>query len=133
MNLSETTMQKTESSIYLDLELLRGLEELGSPGADSLVAELAHIFTDTTPVILTELRMAAKNDQGTTASRLAHRLKGSAANIGAKHMAALCAQLEKSASTNPTKINQEIVERIIESFSASVHALQQHITTARQN
>jgi len=111
----------------LDIELLRGLEELSPPGTESLVVELVKLFADSTPSILEELRSALAQGELTSASRLAHRLKGSAANIGAAKMSALCAQLEKSAQTNQPEVNNALVERISASFTASLLELNSYI------
>jgi HPt (histidine-containing phosphotransfer) domain-containing protein len=125
-------MHETEFAIYLDVELLRGLEDLSPPGPDSLVSELTNLFTESTPALLKELNTAVVSGQVLVASRLAHRLKGSSANIGAKHMSVLCAQLEKSAQVNPADDNLKLVEQITASFTASTKVLQAHIKASRQ-
>jgi len=116
----------------LDLDLLRGLEELSPPGPDNLLCELAELFEKTTPQLLSDLKSATTNAQLETVVRIAHRLKGSAANIGAQGMANLCSHLEKSATQNLTEVNSKYTDEIVHSFCVSCQEIRNWINQLKQ-
>ncbi len=116
----------------LDIELLRGLEELSPPGTDNLLDELAELFEKTTPQLLSDLRSAITSAQIETVVSIAHRLKGSAANIGAKGMANLCSHLEKSATRNSLEINSKCADEIVNSFLVSSQEIRNWINHLKQ-
>jgi HPt (histidine-containing phosphotransfer) domain-containing protein len=69
------------------------LRELRADYGD-LAAELLELFEKTAAATLGELRAALDADDAAEVRRLAHRLKGSARNVGATGMAELAAALE---------------------------------------
>jgi PAS domain S-box-containing protein len=79
----------------LDRSRLEGLRELGRIGGRDLVAELVTKFEELQP--LTSLRQAQKSGDREAMKFLAHRLKGSGANLGAVRLARLCGELEAMA------------------------------------
>jgi two-component system sensor histidine kinase/response regulator len=60
-----------------------------------VAAELLQLFETTAAATLTEIRAALDAGDREEARRLAHRLKGSARNVGATGMADLSAELEQ--------------------------------------
>jgi CheY-like chemotaxis protein/HPt (histidine-containing phosphotransfer) domain-containing protein len=60
----------------------------------ALLAELVLLYRAETPVLLRDLRAACAEDAGGNVERLAHRLKGSLATLGARQAAAAAARLE---------------------------------------
>ncbi len=60
----------------------------------ALLAELVVLYRAETPLLLRDLRAACAEDAGSTVERLAHRLKGSLATLGARRAAAAAARLE---------------------------------------
>ena len=118
--------------VNLDIDLLRGLEELSPPGTDNLLVELAELFEKTTPQLLSDLRSAITSAQIETVVRIAHRLKGSAANIGAQGMANLCSHLEKSATQNSAEINSQCADEIVNSFLVSSEEIRNWINPLKQ-
>ena len=73
------------------LNRLRKLEQFGAPG---LVKRLTDIFLQDTARLLTDLRSSAQQGDADRLRKLAHALKGSAANLGAREMVRICAELE---------------------------------------
>ncbi|HYK25222.1 MAG TPA: PAS domain-containing protein [Steroidobacteraceae bacterium] len=61
--------------------------------------ELAHTFVHTSEELLAELSRAAGHSDRSALSRAAHSLKGASANIHARPLRALCAELETGAAT----------------------------------
>jgi HPt (histidine-containing phosphotransfer) domain-containing protein len=79
----------------LDLDLLR---ELGSLEGDEeglkFLQELTAIFLQDTSRLVPELGKSLVMGDASTAQKLAHRLKGSCGNIGARRMEELCSHME---------------------------------------
>ncbi len=97
----------------LDPEVLAGLRELG--GAE-MVAELAEMFYKDASSHLASLREAIEGDDSQLVHRSAHTLKGSSGNMGAKRMAALCAELESVSASGDLARAPELLERLEEEF-----------------
>jgi len=69
-------------------------------GESDIVSELIDLFLEDTPVRLGALRQAIRQSADRTLAQAGHSLKGSCAMMGAKHMAELCAELERLGHTN---------------------------------
>jgi CheY-like chemotaxis protein/HPt (histidine-containing phosphotransfer) domain-containing protein len=75
------------------LDKLRRLERT-SPG---LLKNVADLFLTDTPPRLADLRDAMLRQDAARLAKLAHAMKGSAANLGARGMAAICADVQARA------------------------------------
>lgn len=75
------------------LDRLRKLEKT-TPG---LLKNVTDLFLQDTPPRLEDLRDAILKADAARLARLAHAMKGSAANLGATGMAAICAEVEARA------------------------------------
>jgi CheY-like chemotaxis protein len=73
----------------LDPEVLRGLRELQPEGEPDLMADLLALFRADAERLVGEMRAAAAAGAAEALQRAAHTLKGSGANLGAVHLAAL--------------------------------------------
>jgi CheY-like chemotaxis protein len=83
----------------LDKAIINGLKELREPGQPDPLAELTELFfKDARPRLDAMAAAAAAGDMATLGAT-AHTLKGSASNLGARRLSALCAILEKQAKT----------------------------------
>jgi HPt (histidine-containing phosphotransfer) domain-containing protein len=81
------------------LDVVQALERM--EGDRELLEELAHLFTDEWPKSVAEIEGALKAGDTTELERLAHGLKGAAANVGAKRLSAAALEMEKiSAARN---------------------------------
>ena len=78
-----------ESHAPVDLAHLHDLTD----GEPSLTREIACLYVTTARACLTEIEQARAN--GADTSRLAHSLKGSSLNLGAREMARLAAEAER--------------------------------------
>ncbi|MEN2745272.1 Hpt domain-containing protein [Sinomonas halotolerans] len=78
----------------LDPERIAVLRELGPADGQGLLPATAEAFRHEAEWGLRDLRAAAADGGGEPLFRAAHRLRGSAANIGASRVADLCAELE---------------------------------------
>lgn len=120
--MSDLNSPQTQDLPILDYKHLSALDELSDPN-DSLINELSKIFSSTTPNLLSELKNAVERDDQESIRRLAHRLKGSAANLGARRMAAQCAELERQSQNSKSELNLLLLLQIEENFKASEQAL----------
>ncbi|HKN62312.1 MAG TPA: Hpt domain-containing protein [Candidatus Acidoferrales bacterium] len=72
-------------------------------GDRELLEELVHLFTDEWPKSVAEIEAALKAAAATVLERLAHGLKGAAANVGAKRLSAAALDMERLASARNLK------------------------------
>ncbi|HET7272842.1 MAG TPA: response regulator, partial [Rubrobacter sp.] len=80
----------------LDSAVIEGLRELGDP---EMLQELGEMFFDDANSALRALREALQGNDAHSVEAVAHTLKGSSGNMGAKRMSSLCAQLEDAGSS----------------------------------
>jgi PAS domain S-box-containing protein len=81
----------------LDARTIAGLRELQTPGEPDALTELVKLFAQDGHKRLAKMAQAFESSDSSALANHAHTLKGSANNMGARDLAALCAQLEKSA------------------------------------
>jgi HPt (histidine-containing phosphotransfer) domain-containing protein len=84
----------------VDRDRLRGLRD----DYGDLAAELLRLFETTAAATLDEVRAAHEAGDRDEVRRLAHRLKGSARNVGATGMAEFAAALEQDPHDAPAAI-----------------------------
>jgi HPt (histidine-containing phosphotransfer) domain-containing protein len=116
--------EKTGDEESLDPEVLAGLRELG--GAEML-AELAEMFLDDASSGLATLREAIEAGDANSVERVAHTLKGSSGNMGAKGMAAICAELQDTGSSGDLSCAPELLEQLEDEFERVRPALEAEI------
>ncbi len=112
--------QHTGGSV-IDQAQLAGLREIQQPGESDLVTELIDLFLNESASQLKALREAVINNDTVELRRLAHLLKGSSANIGARSMADLYEEME-----GPDRPNGEgvaLFARIEKEFAVVSEAL----------
>jgi len=78
----------------LDPEVVEQLRALSLASNSDLLARLGASFARDTPVRLEALRAAAAGGDVDAVAFNAHTIKGSAANLGAVHVAEICRQIE---------------------------------------
>jgi len=81
------------SSVSLPMLVEKALGQVEQDSA--LLSEVVDIFVDTAPDLLNDLKTAANNADAETLRRVAHSLKGAAANICAEPMCATASALER--------------------------------------
>jgi two-component system sensor histidine kinase/response regulator len=86
----------------LDPDQLAVLRSIGPDDGLGLLQAVAELFLGQAPQLLGDLRRAATEDDPETLRGVAHHLKGSAANVGAVRVAALCQELESAAAGSTT-------------------------------
>src|SRR5215831_7997606 len=86
----------------IDPVIIAGLRQLRTPGKSDPLSELIDLFLKEAPGRLDAVEKAiARNDASSMALTLnsVAALKGSAGNLGARNLAALCEEIEQSAKT----------------------------------
>jgi CheY-like chemotaxis protein len=84
----------------IDPVVIAGLRQLRTPGKPDPVVELIDLFLEEAPAHLQALETAVAQNDHTSLARTfgaAVRLKGSASNLGARNLAALCDEIEQTA------------------------------------
>ncbi len=100
----------------LDLSVIASLRELREPGQPDPVAELIDLFLRDAP---DKVQQVTTGVEAGDASRLhagAHSLKGSASNLGARVLAAICAQLDQKARAGKLEGTGELVKQLLEEY-----------------
>ncbi|MCU1267241.1 MAG: putative Histidine kinase (modular protein) [Acidobacteria bacterium] len=120
--IEHTVPADNSRSSAIDPSQLAALREIQQPGQPDFVTELIDLFLEETETHLEALRQASANNDATEVRRLAHLLKGSSANIGARKIAALYAEMEGNVQTNGE--GTRLLARIEMEFAAVRKALQ---------
>jgi HPt (histidine-containing phosphotransfer) domain-containing protein len=101
--INQFTSQKNEFSIdqleklpIYDQTLIDSYRSFSSEGTNDFLRNIINLFLDSTPKLLTQIDGAISTSNETELKHLAHKLKGSVANFGAKRMVMLCEWMERS-------------------------------------
>jgi HPt (histidine-containing phosphotransfer) domain-containing protein len=79
----------------IDPAVLADLRQMRDRGAPDVFKELLALFRADAPPLLSAMRTAVAEGNAQKLKASAHSLKGAAANLGGRTLAALCAELEK--------------------------------------
>ena len=79
----------------LDQAVIASLRQLTPPGEPDVLSEVLQMFLHEVPPRMDRLRIALAAGNIQEVYRAAHSLKGSAGNIGAKRLMAVCKQLDE--------------------------------------
>jgi signal transduction histidine kinase/DNA-binding response OmpR family regulator len=100
---------------HIALDGLRELERTGAPG---LVKKITDLFLLDTPRQLTDLRDSVQNGDSVRLVKVAHTLKGSAANLGAREMVRICAELQVLGEAENISIAPSLVADLESQFGS---------------
>jgi HPt (histidine-containing phosphotransfer) domain-containing protein len=115
-----------ESSV-LDVSVMAAIRALGSPGEPDVYTEVAHLFLEDVPVRLSALSAAIAARSAASVTQIAHRLRGSALEMGALRMAPLCAAIERAARAGSLEHAALQAESLAGEFEAARAALEEAI------
>jgi HPt (histidine-containing phosphotransfer) domain-containing protein len=99
--LSETSDDSDETPGAVDVAVLTGLEDAQIEGEPDIVVELMELYLEDASGKLAAMRDDLTEKGGRSVGRLAHSLRGSSANLGARRVAALCEELERMGDGDP--------------------------------
>jgi HPt (histidine-containing phosphotransfer) domain-containing protein len=111
----------------LDQAVIAGLRELQEPNGPDSLKELAELFIKDGWMRLTRLERALADKDGPGAAAVAHTLKGSANNLGARHLASVCQSLENAAKSADTTEAANILLELKGEFQEVERALRAEI------
>jgi two-component system, sensor histidine kinase and response regulator len=111
----------------LDLEVIASMRGLQGEGETDIVAELADMFLGDARPRLSALEEAVQNDDAPAIESLAHTLKGSSGNMGARGMSALCARLEDAGASGDLSQGFRLLERLKAEFGRVDRAFEAEI------
>ncbi|HVD34575.1 MAG TPA: response regulator, partial [Rubrobacter sp.] len=111
----------------LDLEVIASMRGLQGEGETDIVAELADMFLGDARPRLSALEEAVQNDDAPAIESLAHTLKGSSGNMGARGMSALCARLEDAGASGDLSQGFTLLERLKAEFGRVDRAFEAEI------
>jgi two-component system sensor histidine kinase/response regulator len=80
----------------LDATVIAQLRDLGDMAGEDLIGQLVELFVASAAIETADLRRALEAGDATAVARIAHSLRGSSANVGARGLAQLCATLERN-------------------------------------
>ena len=100
---------------------LRELQEEGEP---DILGELIKLFLSGVHPQLVALREALEGGHAHSVERIAHTLKGSSGNMGARRMSALCAQLQEVGASGDLSRAAGLLERLEAEFARVRPALE---------
>jgi HPt (histidine-containing phosphotransfer) domain-containing protein len=111
----------------LDLIALANLRKLEVASGRAIMAQLLASFSTVTPPRFAALRAAIATGDAPAVNMVAHTLKGSSANMGARRMARLCGDLEMFSQTDDLTHAASILAQIEVEFACVRTALEQAI------
>jgi HPt (histidine-containing phosphotransfer) domain-containing protein len=107
----------------LDPAVLAELRQFQGEGEPDIVQELAEAFQFETPPLLEALRQIVAQGQHEQLRRVAHNLKGSSLNLGARTMAALSAELETIGKNGTVEGAAELLTRLQQEYQRVLQTL----------
>lgn len=123
----------TSKYTHINTHILDNLLDLSEPGETSLIAELLEIFEATTPDLLNSLQSSIEKNERQTIHAVAHRLKGSASNIGARLMADACLEIEKRAKGESGAIDLELFHSVSSLYKQSCSEIKAWLQESLKN
>jgi signal transduction histidine kinase/DNA-binding response OmpR family regulator len=111
---------RQEGADHIALDGLRELERAGAPG---LVKKITDMFLEDTPRQLADLRDSVQKEDSIRLAKVAHTLKGSAANLGAREMVRICGELQVIGEAENISIAPSLVADLESQFGSVRAAL----------
>jgi HPt (histidine-containing phosphotransfer) domain-containing protein len=112
-----------DSGDVLDMEILGHLRELDPDGSNGFIAEVVQTFAADGRTRIDALQEAVARGDTARVKELAHALKGSAANLGARAVRSLTDELETMATGDTLDGVDGLVDRIGAEFERACAAL----------
>jgi PAS domain S-box-containing protein len=94
----------------LDSSILADLRELEGDGEPDLLFELAEMFASDSALRIEAMKRAIAKGEPATVKQMAHALKGSSSNMGARRMASLCERLQIASASQDLAAVPEMLD-----------------------
>ncbi len=113
----------------LNISQIDSLNELNSGPEEDILGELIEIYKSQTPNLINQIKLHFKAGNFDDLKKMAHKLKGSSANIGLKSLAENCSKLEEMSSkikdpNNPTY--KDLIEGLEKLYTKSTIQLDEY-------
>lgn len=105
----------------LDTTPINDLLEIGGP---ELVQEIADVFLDDTPGLITDIATAVATEDWDLLVRASHSLKSSAFYLGAMKLSAVSGDIEREAKGEALGVCKDLADRTAGLFDEAKSALQ---------
>ena len=113
----------------LDPAVVASLRELTPPGEPDVLTEVLQLFLADVPGRIARLRDACAAGNAVEVQRAAHSLKGSAGNIGAHDLYAVCRQLDDQGRSGDLAGAEGLVGALETEYARVATEIQRLITT----
>jgi len=111
----------------LDVSVMAAIRALGAPDEPDVYTEVAQLFLADVPIHLSALTTAIAAHNAESVGQIAHRLRGSALEMGALRMAPLCEAIERAARAGSLQHAAATAENLEREFESVRIALEQAI------
>jgi CheY-like chemotaxis protein/HPt (histidine-containing phosphotransfer) domain-containing protein len=108
----------------IDFAVLGGFGDLSDPEQAPAVVELIDLFLEDAPSQIGKIAAAIETGNRPDLRLFAHTLKGSATNMGARPLAAVCLQLEQLASIADETQERELLSKLHAEWDRTRNALE---------
>ena len=99
-------------------------------GDSALISEIINIFLEETPKRMHTLEKSIKQQQKDEAARLAHTIKGSAANVSGQKLHAVALRIEKACDSAGWREAEALVPRLNRQFEMLERAMREYLKKA---
>lgn len=111
-SVSDASGVSVETPGAVDLAVLNSLEGAQVEGEPDIVVELMELYLEDASGKLAAMREDLNGNDGRSLARLAHSLKGSSANLGARRVASLCDELERMGEGDLSRGGGALIDRL---------------------
>lgn len=105
------------SDAVLDPRVLDSLRQLTPPGGPDVLAQVFQLFLEDAPVRIEKLRQAWAAGDAPGVQRAAHSLMGSAGNLGANALLAVCRQIDDEARADDLTGTESLTDALAVEFA----------------
>jgi HPt (histidine-containing phosphotransfer) domain-containing protein len=96
----------------VDLDVLNAFEQLQPDDGSDLIVELIDLYLQDASQRITEITEASAKGEWVTVNRAAHNLRGSSSNLGVRHTAEICGELERADGRLARSAVAGLIERL---------------------
>jgi HPt (histidine-containing phosphotransfer) domain-containing protein len=117
--------ERSAGVAVLDEQTLDQIRQL-QRGVPNLLSKVAELYLENSAALLDELRACLQRRDLAGVAKVAHALKSTSANTGAKHLAGICEALEDSALQSKLEESRNALSEVIlehERVARALHAL----------
>lgn len=110
------TKQQPAETTLLDYDAVMRIKKLGGESDNSFLSKVIEMYLSQSPAIIDSLQMEITSGNLKAAAQLAHKLKGSSLNIGAKKIAEISREIELKSNDGNIKNLSSLCSQLISFF-----------------